>query len=216
MAWPNNPRPAKSLVILRDRINKLYPNRSKKSDGMIGDAAHASRQSDHNPDAKGIVKAWDVTHDPKDGPDLNWLASCLIKDPRTNYVIYNRRIWQNGAWKAYTGSSDPHTNHLHLSVKASNCDDASPWNIELKEEPMVTDKQIDDTINQARILAGFPESDLNTFLKVYRPELKNNYAAGVMTMFDNLIKDPKSAQNVLKTATSPALVKLAEAIRELK
>jgi hypothetical protein len=30
------------------------------------------------------------------------------------YVIYNRRIYQNGQWKAYTGPN-PHTDHVHIS-----------------------------------------------------------------------------------------------------
>lgn len=65
------------------------------------------------------------------------------------------------------------------------------------KEPEVkpTGKQIDDAINQARILAGFPESDLETFLKVYRPELQNNFVEGHTVMMGNLIKDPKSAIN---------------------
>lgn len=68
--------------------------------------------------------------------------------------------------------------------------------LKVKEQPMnPTSKQIDDAINQARILAGFPASDLDTFLKVYRPELKNNFVQGHATMMGNLIKDPNSAIN---------------------
>jgi hypothetical protein len=67
MAW----RPAKSLIQLRDQINQIAPNRSKASDGTIGDAAHASRASDHNPWVRegdaGVVTAIDITHDPDDG-----------------------------------------------------------------------------------------------------------------------------------------------------
>ncbi|HKV33547.1 MAG TPA: hypothetical protein VJP89_04485, partial [Pyrinomonadaceae bacterium] len=61
MAW----RVAKSLLRLREQINELAPNRSKASDGTIGDAAHASRKSDHNPWVKdgsiGVVTAMDIT-----------------------------------------------------------------------------------------------------------------------------------------------------------
>ena len=69
MAW----RVAKSLLKLRDQINAHAPKRSKKSDGYIGDAAHASRSSDHNPWVKdgkmGVVTAADFTHDPAGGFD---------------------------------------------------------------------------------------------------------------------------------------------------
>ena len=48
MTW----RLARSLETLRAQINRIAPNRSKVSDGTIGDAKHASRSSDHNPWAK--------------------------------------------------------------------------------------------------------------------------------------------------------------------
>ena len=38
------------------------------------------------------------------------------------YVIWYRRIWENGAWKAYHGSSNPHTDHVHISFSASGGD----------------------------------------------------------------------------------------------
>ncbi len=145
MAWPNNPRPARSIVTLRDQVSKLYPKRSKASDGTIADDKHA-KSSDHHPDVNGIVKAWDVTYDSENGPDLNWLASMLIKDSRINYIIYNRRIWQAGKWKDYTGK-DPHTNHMHISVNASNGDDSQEWKLspERKTETM-TAKEVDEMI----------------------------------------------------------------------
>jgi hypothetical protein len=34
------------------------------------------------------------------------------------YVIWNRRIWQNGSWTNYTGPS-PHTDHVHISFYAT-------------------------------------------------------------------------------------------------
>lgn len=45
MAW----RLAKSLVQLREQINALSPNRSKVSDGTIGNAAHSARTSNQAP-----------------------------------------------------------------------------------------------------------------------------------------------------------------------
>lgn len=136
-----NWRTAKSLLALLDQINRLYPNRSKTADGTIGDLAHQKVASDHNPNAQGVVTALDVTYDLKNGPDLNWLADYLIKDARTKYVIYNRRIWELGQWKPYNGV-DPHTGHLHVSVKASNADITSPWRLEEEEMAKPSDKEV--------------------------------------------------------------------------
>jgi hypothetical protein len=41
------------------------------------------------------------------------------------YIIWNRRIWQNGAWSKYSGSS-PHTNHVHISFLAKGGDGSAP------------------------------------------------------------------------------------------
>lgn len=132
-------RIAKSLATLRDQINEASPNRSKASDGWIGDAAHSSRTSDHNPDKTGIVRALDVTHDPAHGVDGDKLAAALIatKDPRIKYIIWNRRIISGRSgpsawvWRPYSGAN-PHTKHLHLSVVSTAAgDDGKAWAIDL-------------------------------------------------------------------------------------
>jgi hypothetical protein len=123
MAW----RVAEALLTLRSEIDKLYPDRNKASDGTIGNAAHATRVSDHNPWVKdgnvGVVTAMDITNDPTHGPYLPDLAFMLRNmgksgDKRVKYVIFNRRIASSVAdwkWRAYTGPN-AHTHHLHLSV----------------------------------------------------------------------------------------------------
>ena len=118
---------ADSLDVLLGQLDDLAPERSKASDGSIGDAAHASRSSDHNPWwrflGQAYVTARDFTHDPDHGLDCHALATALEQghDPRTKYAIFNERImsgaggpapWQ---WRPYTGTN-PHTHHLHLSV----------------------------------------------------------------------------------------------------
>jgi peptidoglycan hydrolase-like protein with peptidoglycan-binding domain len=127
---------AESLERLRQQLNALAPNRSKASDGGIGDAAHASRNSDHDPwYGPGIVTARDFTNDPAGGLDCFRLRDALIrsKDSRIKYIIFNRQIISgNGGpqpWVArrYEGVN-PHTKHLHLSVVADKrCRDGSPW-----------------------------------------------------------------------------------------
>lgn len=137
MTW----RLAKSLETLRKQINEASPNRSKISDGTIGDAAHASRSSDHNPWVKdgktGVVTALDITHDPAHGVDIQKLADAIAtsKDSRVKYIICNGRImsgsnqahpaWQ---WRKYSGAN-PHNKHVHISVKSnkSNYDSTRNW-----------------------------------------------------------------------------------------
>jgi lysozyme family protein len=131
------PRLAQGLAILRDQINARYPNRSKLSDGWIGDAAHAARASDHNPNAAGVVTALDVTHDPAAGVDTWKLAESLRqrKDPRIKYVISNGRIFSSvvapWTWRPYTGANK-HAHHIHISVSSDPAlyDLASAWTLD--------------------------------------------------------------------------------------
>lgn len=135
MAW----RLAGALVSLRAAINARWPNRDRASDGTIGDAAHATRVSDHNPwvivNGVGVVRALDVD---KDGIDAPWLAEQLrllgaSGDARLTgggYVIFNRRITRAdwSGWSTYTGNN-PHTSHVHVSFSrgANGFDDGRAW-----------------------------------------------------------------------------------------
>jgi hypothetical protein len=131
-------RVAKSLDVLLGQLNSTYPQRSKASDGSIGDAAHATRDSDHNPwYGPGIVTARDFTHDPANGVDINRLTDELVatRDRRIKYVIANKLILDSRPgnnpwrWMPYSGSN-PHTKHFHLSVVASPlCDDTALWQL---------------------------------------------------------------------------------------
>ena len=118
MAW----RVADSLIVLRNQINAAHPRRRKGSDGTIGDAAHASRSSDHNPWYRvrgiGVVTAMDITHDPANGVDIDKLSDELVasNDPRIKYIIANRQITDDSLrWHSYSGSN-PHVAHMHISV----------------------------------------------------------------------------------------------------
>lgn len=149
MSW----RVARALDVLLAEINAAAPNRSTISDGSIGDAAHASRDSDHNPwvidsDGIGVVRARDFTHDPAGGLDCNDLAFVLAgmlgEHPALRsgaYVIWNRRIISRDriseGWRPYT-ESNPHDHHLHLSVALDQAgyDSAAPWSWDTEEDPM--------------------------------------------------------------------------------
>ena len=134
MAW----RLARSLEKLRAQVNEKWPNRSKNSDGSVGDVSHSARASDHNPDDSGVVRAIDITHDPKGGFDSYAFADMLLKkqDRRVKYIISNRRIGsgpsgtQPGVWRKYTGKN-PHDHHCHISVVPGAAgDDTSQWDID--------------------------------------------------------------------------------------
>lgn len=133
MTW----RLAHGLEKLRAQVNEKWPNRAKDSDGDIGDASHAARVSDHNPDASGIVHAIDITHDPKGGFDSYAFADLLLKkqDKRLRYVISNRRIGSGPAgpspsvWRPYSGTN-PHDHHCHIStVTGPTADLTDAWDI---------------------------------------------------------------------------------------
>jgi hypothetical protein len=118
---------ADSLEQLRLQLNEHAPDRSKASDGGIGDEDHRSRSSDHNPwwslNGQHYVTARDFTHDPDGGLDCRELAAALVqgRDRRVKYVIWDERIMSGGEgrdpweWRDYDGPN-PHTRHLHLSV----------------------------------------------------------------------------------------------------
>lgn len=137
-------RLAKSLSKLRSQVDARVPLRSKKADGWIGDAKHASRKSDHNPWVRegnlGVVTAIDITHDPAGGLHARELAEALVasRDPRIKYVISEGQICsskqQPWVWRKYTGSNG-HFHHVHISVNASRdlYDNDRDWNLDAAE-----------------------------------------------------------------------------------
>lgn len=109
---------APAVSSLLGQATERWPNRSTASDGTIGDAAHASRASDHNPDSRGIVHAGDLTNDPAHGCDNDRNAEAVKDDARTKYVIWEGRIWNpsiSRSWRPYTGTNR-HDHHMHVSV----------------------------------------------------------------------------------------------------
>lgn len=131
-------RLARALTVLLSQVNNQWPQRSKESDGTIGDARHATRNSDHNPWIKDdqeqpVVTALDITHDPANGVNCNALIAALFDDPRIKYIIWNGRIYNAAIslkWRKYDGANQ-HTKHVHISVKSDQkfYDDEKPWEI---------------------------------------------------------------------------------------
>lgn len=142
---------AGSLVQLRREVDDAFPGRSTASDGTLGDAAHAARQSDHNPDERRVVRAWDCTRDVVGGLDVaetlaEWLRS--RRDRRVKYVIFRRRIFSSEispwVWRPYDGVN-PHEHHVHISVQPYPVgDDSRPWGFTVEEENVaLTDAEIE-------------------------------------------------------------------------
>jgi hypothetical protein len=121
---------APSLVQFRSQINSRWPGRDKTSDGWIGDARHQARKSEHNPDGRGCVHAIDVD---RTGIDPRLVVAAAIADPRTWYVIFNRRIYSRQFGfraRAYHGAN-PHDKHIHVSILLTSSAEtnASPWRL---------------------------------------------------------------------------------------
>jgi hypothetical protein len=132
-ASPGSSMVAPALLQLAAQLDAAFQARSKVSDGTLPSAAHhvVNPTSDHE---RG--DAFDVTHDPVNGPNLDELATALLADSRVTYVIYNRRIANrkidSGAWRPYVATAiqtDPHTSHLHVSIDHVQRDSIAPWDL---------------------------------------------------------------------------------------
>lgn len=190
---------APCLVELREQLNAAYPGRSIKSDGTIGDEAHAQTKSEHNPDAGGVVRAFDITHDPAHGLSGTSLALKLVtsRDPRILYVIWNRSIARSypkpgipaWTWSRYTGA-DPHTNHVHLSVVAdARANSTSPWRISatITEEDPMAGITIEDIEKAAA--RGVLSAKLGSSGPTVGVALQRTYGAAVVLTSDDQVDE---------------------------
>lgn len=126
MPW----RLAISLETLRAEVNEMAPNRSKRSDGTLGDPDHADRDSRHNPNQFDVVTALDLTHDPAAGCDIHGLARGVARDPHPElaYIISDGEVAKrrNGfRWERYYGDNQ-HRLHAHFAVGIGPDSDPMP------------------------------------------------------------------------------------------
>ena len=140
-------RLARSLDKLFAQVNAAAPNRSKASDGWIGNNVHAGQgsDSDHNPwfvfGNVGIVTAIDITHDPAHGCDVWEIAQAISasRDHRLKYMIYTGGVGGNpgilsqtvSPWVWRVRAYDDHPHHLHISVNSNSADfdSVSSWSL---------------------------------------------------------------------------------------
>ena len=132
------PKLCKAGQQLRLQVDDAFGDRDRTSDGWVGDLRHASRPSDHNPDAAGIVRAIDIDRDlsGKTKPDLmpdlaNQIRLCAKSDKRIAYVIFDGKIASarlGFRWRKYRGSN-PHHAHCHVSFTKKGDADGSFFNI---------------------------------------------------------------------------------------
>ena len=123
----SNPVLAASLQQLRQEVNARWPNRSRASDGWLGDLRHTRSKSQHNPvghpngptnGTPGAVHALDIT---SSGVDPLGLVGAILGDSRVWYIIYNRTIWsRNSGWKPRPYYGSPHTTHVHISLRSES------------------------------------------------------------------------------------------------
>jgi len=103
----DNPKVNQLLKASYMDLKKKYP--TIDTNGIIGDASHKARDSDHNTmDAIDIVNFGDKSSS---------VITDLQKDGNVKYIIFNKQIWNpKEGWKTYTGKN-PHKDHIHVSYK---------------------------------------------------------------------------------------------------
>ena len=135
-------------VTLRNQVNKRWPRRDKRSDGWIGDKAHVGRQSDHNPDSRGLVHALDIDADldPKDPGAAQRLANQIVAYAasgipganRVKYVVFNDQIasgtYPTSMWK-WRGSGYGHMHHIHVSFSTKGENNAQTYPLPILNTP---------------------------------------------------------------------------------
>lgn len=132
------PKLCEAGVTLRNQVSSRFPGRSLRSDGWLGDSSHSARKSDHNPDAKGWVRAIDISAGLSDDPKASYVFANQLRllarrDRRLSYCIYSgkiasrRSLWR---WRKYTGVN-PHNTHIHISFTKKGDKDGRPFNLDI-------------------------------------------------------------------------------------
>jgi hypothetical protein len=150
---------APSLAVLRAEVNARWPGRDRTSDGSIGDTAHSSRSSDHNPNSRRSVNAIDVD---EDGVDMAAIKAAIQRHPSAHYWIYERRIAdRDNDWRPvpYYGDN-PHDKHLHVSIRQTTSaeQDRRPWGLLAGEDDDMSAEDVVQGLYLALTQAAKPDA----------------------------------------------------------
>lgn len=159
---------APSLLQLTAQVNGIAPHRDKASDGCCASASHskANPTSDHEPArigvAKGFCRAKDIDEDLLiPNYSMGQMIGDLQTDPRSKYLIYERRIWfaatsssHTKGWHPYNGIN-PHDKHCHVSIWDWAVRDVRPWPIgplqpQFEEDEMAIAEQLNQIIAEQK------------------------------------------------------------------
>ena len=122
---------SKAAVQMREQIDDSFADRSRKSDGWIGNEKHQNTKSDHNPlPNTGEVCAIDVDAKLCDQPEMSIYLAEQIRvaaktDKRISYIIHVGKIASaKSFWRfvKYRGVN-PHNRHIHISFKPNQKSD---------------------------------------------------------------------------------------------
>jgi len=143
---------------LREQIDDDYPDRNRKSDGWIADARHLAKgNSDHIPDARGIVRALDIDADLSAHKEEAYALVEKIRklakkgDKRIAYIIFDGKImspilgWKRRTYKG----ANPHRSHFHISFTTLGDKDGSYFNLEgeANERPKENGRELGQNIS---------------------------------------------------------------------
>jgi hypothetical protein len=133
------PRLCKAGQQLRAQIDDDYADRDRRSDGWIADARHVAKgNSDHIPDARGIVRALDIdadlaAHKEEAYALVEKIRKCAKQgDKRIKYIIYDGKIMSpilNWKRRPYKGAN-PHRSHFHISFTTLGDNDGKWFDLE--------------------------------------------------------------------------------------
>jgi hypothetical protein len=179
MAWAL----ARNLDALRTSIRRVWPNVTIYT---IGDDAHKTRSSDHNPDDTSGSKAEQTDSDTRQevkaidvmiGGAFNsgaamQLVNALVKDiasrNRLRYIIFAGKIWSaSNGWVARPFDGDGHYDHVHISNETDDDNNAATWptvNAIGGDDPVTTEemqKLIDMLMAHNITSPGFPNGAVN-------------------------------------------------------
>jgi hypothetical protein len=134
------PKLCKAGVQLREQFDDCYGDRTRSSDGWLGDSRHAARKSDHNPDGEGWVRAIDISRNlsGKSEPDLmpdvaDQLRILAKTDRRISYIIFDGKIASSKSFwrfRKYKGINQ-HRTHIHISFTRKGDTDGSFFQVPL-------------------------------------------------------------------------------------